>query len=121
MDTNILLIEDEEVIIRLLSRKLASMGYNVILAMDGQEGLEKMRESCPDLVLLDIIMPQKGGFEVLEEMKRDADLAKVPVIIISNSGQPLELERAKRLGVTDWLVKTEFDPKEVVQKIKKYL
>ena len=91
----ILLIEDEELIIRLLGKKLASIGYEITLAMDGQEGLEKMRKNRPDLILLDIIMPKKGGFEVMEEMKKDPALAKIPVIIISNSGQPLELENQK--------------------------
>lgn len=121
MGKKILLIEDEEVIIHLLSRKLAKIGYQISLAMDGQEGIEKMREDRPDLVLLDIIMPRKGGFEVLDEMKKDRRLFDIPVIIISNSGQPLELEKAKKIGVTDWLVKTEFDPNEVVKKVKKYV
>lgn len=115
------MIEDEELIIKLLGKKLASIGYEVSLAMDGQEGLEKMKKIRPDLVLLDIIMPRKGGFEVMEEMRKDPGLAKIPVIIISNSGQPLELDRAKKLGAADWLVKTEFDPKEVVNKIKKHI
>jgi len=117
----ILLIEDEELIIRLLGRKLTNIGYDVTLAMDGQEGLDKMKKDKPDLILLDIIMPRKGGFDVMEEMRRDPVLTSVPVIIISNSGQPLELDKAKRLGAVDWLVKTEFDPKEVVEKIKKYI
>ncbi|MFA6376732.1 MAG: response regulator [Candidatus Paceibacterota bacterium] len=117
----ILLIEDEELIIRLLGKKLASIGYEVALAMDGQEGLEKMRKNRPDLILLDIIMPKKGGFEVMEEMKKNPALSKIPVIIISNSGQPLELDRAKKFGAADWLVKTEFDPQEVVEKIKKHI
>jgi CheY-like chemotaxis protein len=121
MGKKILLIEGEEVIIRLLNKKLAALGYEVSLAMDGQEGIEKMREQRPDLVLLDIIMPRKGGFEVLEEMKKEDGLSDIPVIIISNSGQPLELERARNLGVMDWLVKAEFDPKEVVEKVKKYI
>lgn len=117
----ILLIEDEELIIKLLSKKLAAIGYDVALAMNGQEGIEKMRQNIPDLVLLDIVMPRMGGFEVMAEMKKDEKLAKIPVIIISNSGQPLELERAKELGAADWLVKTEFDPKEVADKIQKYI
>lgn len=117
----ILLIEDEELIIKLLSKKLDAAGYDVALAMNGQEGIEKMRENMPDLVLLDIVMPRMGGFEVMAEMKKDEKLAKIPVIIISNSGQPLELERAKELGAADWLVKTEFDPKEVAEKIQKYI
>ena len=117
----ILLIEDEELIIKLLGKKLAGVGYEVALAMDGLEGIEKMKKIVPDLVLLDIVMPRMGGFEVMAEMKKDSGLAKIPVIIISNSGQPLELEKAKRLGAVDWLVKTEFDPKEVVEKISKYI
>ena len=117
----ILLIEDEELIIRLLSKKLAAIGYDVSLAMDGREGLEKIKQIVPDLVLLDIVMPRIGGFEVMAEMKKDEKIAGIPVIIISNSGQPLELERAKDLGAVDWLVKTEFDPKEVAEKIQKYI
>ncbi|GMX58333.1 MAG TPA: response regulator [Candidatus Pacearchaeota archaeon] len=117
----ILLIEDEELIIRLLSKKLAAIGYDVSLAMNGEEGLEKIKQIIPDLILLDIVMPRMGGFEVMAEMKKDEKIADIPVIIISNSGQPLELERAKELGAVDWLVKTEFDPKEVAEKIQKYI
>jgi len=83
--------------------------------------LEKIKQIVPDLVLLDIVMPRMGGFEVMAEMKKDEKIAGIPVIIISNSGQPLELERAKDLGAVDWLVKTEFDPKEVAEKIQKYI
>ena len=119
--TKILLIEDEELIIRLLSKKLAAIGYDVSLAMDGREGLEKIKQIVPDLILLDIVMPRMGGFEVMAEMKKDEKIANIPVIIISNSGQPLELEKAKELGAADWLVKTEFDPKEVAEKIQKYI
>jgi len=117
----ILLIEDEELIIRLLSKKLAAIGYDVSLAMNGEEGLEKIKQIAPDLILLDIVMPRMGGFEVMAEMKKDEKIANIPVIIISNSGQPLELEKAKELGAVDWLVKTEFDPKEVAEKIQKYI
>lgn len=117
----ILLIEDEELIIRLLSKKLAAIGYDVSLAMNGEEGLEKIKQVVPDLILLDIVMPRMGGFEVMAEMKKDEKIANIPVIIISNSGQPLELEKAKELGAVDWLVKTEFDPKEVAEKIQKYI
>ena len=84
-------------------------------------GLEKMRQDKPDLILLDIIMPKMGGFEVMEEMGKDKALSDIPIIIISNSGQPVELGRAKELGAKDWLVKTEFDPQEVVDKVKKQL
>ena len=121
MPKKILLIEDEKLIIELLQKKLADEGYDVYIAADGEEGVKKIKEIKPDLVLLDVIMPKMGGFEVMEEINRDESIRKTPVIIISNSGQPVELDRAKKLGVRDWLIKTEFDPQEVVDKIKKQL
>jgi len=123
MAKKILLIEDEEIMIGLLQRKLSKEGYEVSVARDGEEGLKKMREMDPkpDLILLDIIMPKMGGFEVMEEMAKDESLKKIPVIVISNSGQPVELDRAKKLGAKDWLIKTEFDQKEFLEKVKKQI
>lgn len=123
MAKRILLIEDEEIVKDLLKRKLTQEGYDIYIANDGEEGLRKMREMepKPDLVLLDIIMPKMNGFEVLEKINEDEKLKKIPCIIISNSGQPVELDRAKRLGAKDWLIKTEFDPKTVIEKVKKQI
>lgn len=121
MAKKILLVEDEEIMIGLLQRKLTQEGYEVSVARDGEEGLRVMREVNPALILLDIIMPKKGGFEVMEEMAKDKELKKIPVIIISNSGQPVELDKAQNLGAKDWLIKTEFDPQEVIDKVKKQL
>jgi len=123
MPKKILLVEDEELIIELLERKLSQAGYEIVVARNGEEGLEKLRtmEKKPDLVLLDIIMPKKGGFEVMEEIRKDENLKKIPVIIISNSGQPVELDKAKQLGARDWLIKTEFDPQEVLEKVKRII
>ena len=117
----ILLIEDEELIVTLLQRKLEKEGYQISVARNGVEGMEKMRENKPDLILLDIVMPRMGGFEVLGEMRNEKELRVIPVIIISNSGQPVELDRAKKMGVRNWLIKTEFDPKEVLSKVKKQI
>jgi len=121
MAKKILLIEDEKIMIDLLQRKLTQKGYEISVARDGEEGLKEMREIKPDLVLLDIIMPKMGGFEVMEEMGKDKELKKIPVVIISNSGQPVELDEAQRLGARDWLIKTEFDPQEVVDKVIKQI
>jgi len=121
MVKKILLVEDEELMIDLLQRKLTKEGYEISVAKNGEEGLEAMKKVRPDLVLLDIIMPKMGGFEVMEEMQRDKTLAKIPVIVISNSGQPVELDKAQKLGAKDWLIKTEFDPQEVVDKVKKQI
>lgn len=119
MAKKILIIEDEEILSGLLDKKLKEIGYETAVAYDGEEGIVKMKEARPDLILLDIIMPKKGGFEVLEEMQKDETLKKIPVIIISNSGQPVEISRALDLGVKDYLIKTQFDPGEVIEKVKK--
>ncbi len=121
MAKKILLVEDEEVMINLLQKKLIKDGYEVLIARDGREGLRKMKEIKPDLVLLDIIMPAMGGFEVMEEKNKNLELREIPVIIISNSGQPVEIDRAQKLGVKDWLIKTEFDPQEVADKVVKQI
>ena len=121
MPKKILLVEDEEIIFSLLQKKLTEQGYEVFVAKDGEEGLKEIREQKPDLVLLDIVMPVKTGFEVMEEMQDDDNLKDIPVIVISNSGEPVELDRAKDLGARDWLIKTEFDPKEVIEKVKKQI
>lgn len=121
MAKKILLIEDEQLMIELLERKLSQEDYEISVARDGVEGLEKMREEKPDLILLDIIMPKMGGFEVMEEINKDVELKKIPIVVISNSGQPVELDRAQRLGAKDWLIKTEFDPQEVLDKVIKQI
>jgi len=117
----ILMIEDERIIVDLLKRKLEKEGYQVSVGRDGVEGLEKMRKDKPELILLDIVMPRMGGLEVMEKMRDDDELKDIPIVVISNSGQPIELDRAKKLGAKDWLVKTEFDPQEVIRKVKKQI
>ncbi len=117
--TKILIIEDEEALISLLKVKLEKEGFKVECAYDGEEGYKKIKESKPDLILLDIVMPKMNGYEVLEKMNEDN--IKIPVIIISNSGQPVELEKTKRLGAVDHLIKTQFNPIDVIKKIRNYL
>lgn len=123
MAKKIMLIEDEEILSGLLKRKLEENGYEVTAAFDGEEGLRIMKKQKPDLVLLDIVMPKMGGFEVMEEMNKlpELSLKSLPVIIVSNSGQPVEIGRAQKLGIRDYLIKTQFDSQEVVDKVKKIL
>jgi len=121
MAKKILIIEDEELLYNLLQRKLETEGYEVSIAKDGVEGLEMMKEMKPDLILLDIVMPNKNGFEVMEEIQADETLKDIPIIVISNSGQPVEIDKAKKLGARDWLIKTEFDPQEVIEKVRKQI
>ncbi len=117
----IALIEDELVLSSVLENKLKKEGFDVFTAVDGEAGLLLIDAVRPDLVLLDILMPKMDGFGVLTHLSQDKELSKIPVIIISNSGQPVEIDKALALGVKDFLVKAEFDPQEVLDKIKKQL
>ncbi|MCR4322689.1 MAG: response regulator [Candidatus Azambacteria bacterium] len=117
----IVLVEDEEVLLEVLESKLKKEGYEVFSAKDGQAGLDLIGAIRPDLVLLDIIMPRMDGLEVLAHLHNDAILSHIPVIIISNSGQEVEIEKAKALGARDYLVKAEFDPQEVLDKMRALL
>ncbi len=117
----ILIIEDEQILGEIILNKLSSEGYQVFLAHDGELGMQKMTELKPDLVLLDLIMPKKNGIEVLEEMQNIDALKNIPVVVISNSGQQSEIERIVRLGVRDYIIKAQFSPDEVIEKVRKYL
>ncbi|HCM36619.1 MAG: hypothetical protein A3J30_01805 [Candidatus Wildermuthbacteria bacterium RIFCSPLOWO2_02_FULL_47_9c] len=115
----VLVVEDEQLIADLLQKKLIKEGYYAFAAGDGEAALQQIREERPDIVLLDIVLPRMNGFEVLAELRKDEELRKIPVIIISNSGQPAEIEKAREAGVRDWLIKTEFDPQEVLEKVRR--
>lgn len=118
----ILIIEDDQFLKRIYDIKLKKEGFEVKLASDGDEGIEKLKEGWkPELILLDLIMPKKNGFEVLEEIKMDNGLADIPVVILSNLGQEADIKRGIELGAVDFLVKTEFSIDAVVNKVKEYL
>lgn len=117
----VLIVEDESLLGNLLQRKLQAEGYYAFVATDGEDALRRIRQEYPDLVLLDIVPPRINGFEVLSELMQDEKLKKIPVIIISNAGEPAEIERAKEAGVQDWVIKTEFDPRDVVEKVRRQI
>lgn len=117
----IIIVEDDAVLRDVLGEKLEKSGYIVDKAEDGVIAMEKIRAVKPDCVLLDILMPRKSGIEVLEDMHADPLLKDIPVIIISNSGQPVEIKRAQELGAREFLIKAVFDPNEVLEKVEKVL
>jgi DNA-binding response OmpR family regulator len=117
----ILLIEDDKFLRELMSRKLMALDYDVSVAVNGEEGLQKIKDEKPDLVLLDLILPGINGFEVLERAKNDPETVTIPVIILSNLGQGEDIERGLKLGAKDFLVKAHFTPQEIVEKLKNYL
>jgi DNA-binding response OmpR family regulator len=118
MSQKILIIEDDPVLGDVLTQKLGHEGYQVTLIPDGAEGLAAITSVKPDLVLLDIILPTMSGYEILEKKHADPAISAIPVIIVSNSGQPVEITRALALGVNDYLVKAQFDPEEVLSKVR---
>ncbi len=117
----IIVVEDDAVLCDVLSEKLEKNGYIVDRAEDGIIAMEKIRATNPDCVLLDILLPRRGGMEVLEELHADVVLKNIPVIIISNSGQPVEIKRAQELGAREFLIKAVFDPNEVLDKVRRVL
>jgi len=118
MAKTILVIEDDKFLRELITRKLLDEAYEVSEAIDGEEGIKKIKEGKPDLILLDLILPGIDGFEVLSKMKEDPALASIPVIILSNLGQKDDVEKGLKMGAVDYLIKAHFTPGEIIEKIK---
>ncbi|MCD6233007.1 response regulator [bacterium] len=121
MAAKILIIEDDRFLRELMARKLEQVGYEVVESVDGEDGLKKVSQEKPDLVLLDLILPGIDGFEVLSKVKEKPELSAIPVIILSNLGQREDIEKGLKLGAVDFLVKAHFTPNEIVDKVKHLL
>lgn len=121
MKEKILLIEDDVFLAEVLVNKLTAAGYVVELSTNGREGFDKLKTWKPDLLLLDIILPEMNGYQILEEKQKDESIKKIPVIVVSNSGQPVEIKRAVSLGVRSYLIKADIDPDEAVSKVREEL
>lgn len=119
MATKILLVEDDKPIATALKLKLEDSGYDVVYAEDGAIALDSLKDETFNLILLDLIMPNVDGFEVLEKMKEQN--ITTPVIILSNLGQDEDIKKAKELGAEDYFIKTDIDLKELIEYIKKQL
>ena len=118
MAKTILIIEDDKFLKELIARKLTEEGFGVSEAVDGEEGIKKIKEEKPDLVLLDLILPGIDGFEVLSQMRKESALSSIPVIILSNLGQKEDVEKGLKMGAVDYLIKAHFTPGEIIDKIK---
>lgn len=121
MIKKILLIEDDKFLRELMTKKLFSMDYDVSSSVDGESGLEMIKEKQPDLVLLDLILPGMNGFEVLEKAKKDPEINNIPIIILSNLGQKEDIDKGLELGAKDFLIKAHFTPQEIANKLKNIL
>ncbi len=117
----ILFIEDEIHFQEVLIIKLKAEGYEVFSAADGESGIKMAKETAPDLILLDLILPKKDGFEVLDFLKTDQGLNAIPVIVLTNLEGRRDVEKALALGVRLYLVKANYTLQEIVQKIGEVL
>ena len=120
-NVKVLIVEDDVMLNKIYQTKLGIVGYKVFAAYDGEEGIKKMEETLPNIVLLDLMLPKKNGFEVLETVKQNIKLNHIPVIILSNLGQGDDIERGKALGADDFLVKSNVKLETVLEKIEQVL
>jgi two-component system, OmpR family, response regulator VicR len=119
--TRILCIEDETEMIDLMRLILSRKGYDVIGAAGGQEGLEKIRKEKPDLVLLDLMMPEMGGWEVYQQMKADEKLKEIPVIIVTAKAQSIDKVLGLYIAKVDDYIAKPFSPSELIDSVEHVL
>lgn len=114
----ILLIEDDKFLSSVLKSRMEREGFTVLQAFDGNEGFEIMKDEQPDLVVLDLIMPNMSGFDLLEKVSTDPQMGDTPIVVASNLGQESDIEKAKRLGVRDYFVKVQMSIDELAETLK---
>ena len=117
----ILVAEDDSFLASAYRIKLSNVGYEVIIVSDGEKVLQELGKKIPDILLLDLIMPGKDGFETLKDIRPQKKYEKLPIIVASNLGQSEDIQRAKQLGATDYIVKSDLSLEELSEKIKSYL
>lgn len=117
----ILVVEDDEFLSSLIKNRLLRENFEVQVAKDGEETIEILKTYHPDLVLLDIILPRKLGFEVLEEIRANPRLSHLPFMVLSNLGQDSDIQRAKELGAVDYFIKAKILIDDLIRRIKSFL
>lgn len=117
----VLVVEDDSFISLFLGKKLKELKYNTLMAGTTSEALLQLQKTKVDIILLDIILPDENGFNLLERLKKNPAYKDIPVVILSNLGQQSEIERGKQLGAVDFLVKGNFSPDEIVARVTQLL
>ena len=119
-DKKILVVDDEPNVVRTLTFVLKKEGYDVSSAVNGEEAIAKVRESKPNLMFLDVMMPKKDGYEVCRELKSDLSLRDIHIVMLSAKGQEADKEKALSLGANEFMSKP-FSPIGVVGRVKELL
>lgn len=117
----ILLVEDDLFLSDIYKTKFEQVGYIILVAENGTEGVKKARESQPDLILLDIVLPEMNGIEVLDQLKSAKETKSIPVVFLTNLGSDQEIKEGLKKGAVGYLVKSQFTPSEVVAEVEKIL
>ena len=114
----IVIVEDEIALVKVLGEKFKREGFDVSVATNGEDAVRVIRSQEPDLVLLDLILPKKDGFAVLQEMKADETTKNIPVLVLTNLEESTEVMKAIELGARGYLIKANYALKEVIAKVK---
>lgn len=117
----ILIVEDDPLMSRMYQKIFTFEKYEVVMASDGQEGLDKARSEKPTLIMLDVMMPKMNGLEVLGKLKEDPETKAIPVVMLTNLAGQKDAETALSKGAVKYLIKSEHDPKEVADMVKEVL
>ena len=117
----ILLVEDDKYLVDIYVTELKKAGFIVEVALNGKEALNKINEVKPDLLILDIIMPEVDGWQVLRKIREKTEFKNLKIIVLSNLSQKEDIEKAFKFGATKYFVKTHFTPSKVVEEIKQLL
>ena len=121
MNKKVLIVEDEIDIVSIYQVALDGAEFDILFAKNGKTGLETATKEKPDLIILDLLMPEMNGFTFLEKLRADENLKDTPVIVASNLGQSEDMDKAKQFGIKDYLTKDRFSPKDILDKIRKFI
>lgn len=114
----VLIVEDDQFLARMYKKKFEVAGFEVEVAMDGEDGLLKMRTLKPDIVLMDIMMPKLNGIDAIVQAKSDSQIKDIPVLVLTNLSNTDDAQSAVKSGAIGYMVKSDFTPSQVVEKVK---
>jgi len=121
MNKKILIVEDEKILAEMYRDKFTEAGFEVSVTFEAKDGLKLAKKEKPDLIVLDILLPRENGIYFLTELRNDSEISSIPVVVFSNFDDPETKRTALRLGVKDYLIKTNYTPQEIINEVKNYL
>ena len=121
MKKKILIVEDEKILAEMYHDRFVQAGFKVVMASSAEEAIETALKEKPDLILLDILLPRENGIGFLGKLRKNPKIASIKVVAFSNYDDPNTKKEALEAGVEDYLIKTNYTPQEIIEKIKGYL